>query len=344
MREKPTYEILLSKQKGIKPLRAALAFGRLGYNIADNVLYAKGIDENGHERVFAIAGRRFTDISDSGVVTEDIIANIPSGALSPGDIVQQGTSLTDLVKKLLIAGFKPVLVPPSVSISIDMPAAVEAGHQQEATLSAAFDRGKILGNNIDGTWDESALQHPRAGQASKYVFQGADNGLSPVFPLGNLQVGDETLLFEASVFYHAGEQPLNSRGEPYMEALPAGSLPIAVSVTGHRMLFFGHSLTVNSSSQVRSLQSSMLNPGSNTAFDIHIPQGATSVVVAYPASIRNIQSVRYVQGLDAQIRDLFEMTIIDVEGANGYNPIPYKVFTYTPIEAFQMSATYKVIL
>lgn len=344
MREKPTYEILLSRQKGIKPLRAALAFGRLGYNIADNVLYAKGIDENGHEKVFAIAGKRFTDISDSGVVTEDIIANIPSGALSPGDIVQQGTSLTDLVKKLLVAGFNPQLVPPSVSLSINMPAAVEAGHQQEVALSLAFDQGKILGANSGGTWDDSALQHPRAGQASKYVFQGADNGLSPVFPLGNLQIGDETIAFEASVFFLSGEQPLNSRGEPFMEALPAGSLPASVSVTGHRRLFFGHSLSANSSSQVRSLQSSVLNPGNNTAFDIHIPQGATGVVIAYPATLRNITSVRYAQGLDAQISELFEMTLIDVEGANGYNPIPYKVFTYTPIEAFQMSATYKVIL
>jgi hypothetical protein len=95
---------------------------------------------------------------------------------------------------------------------------------------------------------------------------------------------------------------------------------------------------------VRGLSTSSLNPGNGTAFTINIPSGATHVSFAYPASLREVSTVKYVEGLNSEVKDVFTEASINVAGANGYSPIPYRVYTMIPAEPFSEAATYNVTI
>ena len=104
----------------------------------------------------------------------------------------------------------------------------------------------------------------------------------------------------------------------------------------------GISNSASSSADIRSLSNSYLNPSSGDTFTINIPTGATNVVIAYPDTISAINSIKYVEGLNAEVKDAFTLSTLSVEGANGYSSINYKVYVYTPVEPFGAPATYNV--
>ncbi len=76
--------------------------------------------------------------------------------------------------------------------------------------------------------------------------------------------------------------------------------------------------------------------------EIAIPQGTQKVTFAYPETIRDVLSVKYVEGMNVEIKDIFVKTVVNVEGAEGGNGINYKVYTYVPAAPFGANATYNV--
>jgi hypothetical protein len=60
--------------------------------------------------------------------------------------------------------------------------------------------------------------------------------------------------------------------------------------------------------------------------------------------LQDVSSVKYVEWLNAEIKDVFIKTNVNVEWANGYTDIAYKVFIYTPVEPFPATATYLVTI
>ena len=96
---------------------------------------------------------------------------------------------------------------------------------------------------------------------------------------------------------------------------------------------------------MRALAGSTLNPSNGTSFTINIPSGATSVSFAYPDTLRDVDSVIYVEGLNAEIKSAFgSPQSISVNGANGFAAIGYKVYTYTPASTYSQNVTYIVTI
>ena len=67
------------------------------------------------------------------------------------------------------------------------------------------------------------------------------------------------------------------------------------------------------------------------------------VVIAIP-NTHSISSIKYVEGMNADVKDVFVKTTLNVEGANGYSGISYDLYTYTPAEAFPSVSNYNVTL
>jgi hypothetical protein len=67
-------------------------------------------------------------------------------------------------------------------------------------------------------------------------------------------------------------------------------------------------------------------------------------VFAYPATLRDVASVRYQELSNVEVKSNFNITTIAVEGANAYAPVNYKVWTYVPVEPFPANANYKVFI
>ena len=101
-------------------------------------------------------------------------------------------------------------------------------------------------------------------------------------------------------------------------------------MTGYRKTFYGtledKELELNSTT-VRGLSSSTDKSSANgDSILVNIPVGVMRVVFAYPATLNDLSSVTDTNGLGAEILSSFNVINIDVNGYNGYEAKPYKVY------------------
>ena len=113
-----------------------------------------------------------------------------------------------------------------------------------------------------------------------------------------------------------------------------------------RNAFFGATKDVVfdiTSDNIRSLKSSADIKKGNT-ITLNIPKGSTNVIFAYPSSLNDVTSVKYVEGMNADIKDVFTKTTALISGANNSNPDTYNIYTYKPVTAFTQDVTYKITI
>lgn len=275
-----------------------------------------------------------------------ITALVSAGSIAAGDTLDAGTDFEGFVRRLVLKTFYPTFINPSLTLNTSLAANVEAGTLANVTLTAAFNLGQIRGALVGGLWNETAIQAPRAGAATDYTIDGTANGTNNSLNRADYQVTDGANTWSASVDYAQGAQPLDSDGQPFGAPLDAGTLNATRTIQGRRNAFFGTSSVTatpySHSAQIRDMAGKLLNPANGSAFTLAIPAGATLVCFAYPATLRDVSSVTYVEGLGAQVKGVFNKTSVQVAGANGYAPIEYKVFSFVPAEPFSQAATYQV--
>ena len=122
---------------------------------------------------------------------------------------------------------------------------------------------------------------------------------------------------------------------------------VETKYTFARKGFYGSVDTVGAvagctSADVRALANT-LTPKAGSTFSVNIPVGATKVIIAVPQG-RTLSSVLYVEGMNAEVKDIFVPVTVAVEGANGYTATDYTVYEYIPAAAYSAVCTYKVTL
>ena len=336
---------------GIEVLHVGNSFnpsgnGRIGVNTSNpNVELTVVGDISATGTIYAnsiiLSGRSLEDVVTT---TTNVTADIAAGAINAGNVVPAGTSLQKFVEQLLLKTFYPTFTNPSASMSSNLASTVESG-TTGITLTVNLNRGAITGKSIGGIWQPSTFQDFRSGAATNYVINGTNNGSTNSLSFPSAIIADGSNSFSSTTTYAQGPQPVDSKGAAYLTPLASGTANANVSVAGARRGFYGVSSLANTSALIRSLGNST-NPGvsNGTSFTISIPAGATSVVFAYPSSLQNVTTVKYVEGLNAEVKANFSQTTVAVEGLNSYSAINYKVYRYVPVEPFPSSATYTVTI
>ena len=288
-----------------------------------------------------LSGRSLEDVVTT---TSNVTADIAAGAIAAGNVVPAGTSLQEFVEQLLLKTFYPTFTNPSASMSSSLASTVESG-TTGITLTVNLNRGAITGKSIGGIWQPATFQDFRSGTATNYLINGTNNGTTNSLAFPSVVIADGSNSFSSTTSYAQGPQPVDSKNIAFSTPLVAGTTGASVTVTGARRGFYGVSSLANTSALIRSLGNST-NPGvsNGTSFTINIPAGATSVVFAYPSSLQNVTTVKYVEGLNAEVKSNFTQTTVAVEGLNSYTAINYKVYRYVPVEPFPSSATYTVTI
>lgn len=283
------------------------------------------------------------ELSEVIATTEEVVSDVTIGGIDPLDVISVGTNLQTLVTRLLKRTYFPTFVNPSVNLYDSLNTNVESG-SVGITFTASFNAGAINGDLNGGIWDPNLKQADRAGSVTKYTFEGIDNGTNNVLTVPTIVIQDGANVFDVIVDYNTGPQPKDSINNNYNSPLPAGSVSDTSTVYGVRKAFYGVDGSVTNSSGIRSLGSYLLNPSNGSSFTINIPPGTTSVSFAYPATLRDVSQVEYVEGLSADVKSVFTKTTVNVEGANGYSAIAYKVYTYTPINPYSSEVNYIVTI
>ena len=153
---------------------------------------------------------------------------------------------------------------------------------------------------------------------------------------------DTNYTITATATYGDGAVPVTNLGNPYEAGkIAAGSKTGSTStkITGYRNTFYGtyntKEGTVNST-YIRALPSKSNKALANgSTFSVQVPVGAMRIMLAYPATLRDVTSIKDRNGLNAESKSSFTLSTVSVEGANGATAIEYKVYTMDRAEANQ---------
>ena len=273
------------------------------------------------------------------LITTSAIGNI---TLTNGQatIAAEGKNLKQVFETIFVKEKNPTVVQPSVSVSLNGAGAKEVGTKITPSYNATFNKG-------------SYEYGPDTGLTATWAVKDSRNeeGTAAAGSFSELEVGDNTnYTVTATATYGAGATPLTNIGNPYAAgAIVAGSKNgTSSAITGYRNSFYG-TLTempeALSSATIRGLSGKANSKWTNgKTFTISIPVGAKAVIFAYPATLRDVTSVKDVNGLSAEVKSAFVKSTLSVEGANAYAGADYKVYVSEFAEAVQKANTYNVTI
>lgn len=273
------------------------------------------------------------------LITTSAVGNI---TLTNGQatIAAEGKNLKQVFETIFVKEKNPTVTQPSVSVSLSGAGAKEVGTKVTPSYNATFNKG-------------SYEYGPDTGLTATWAVKDSRNeeGTAAAGSFSELEVGDNTnYAVTATATYGAGAAPLTNIGNPYAAgAIVAGSKKgTSSAITGYRNSFYG-TLTempeALSSATIRGLSGKANSKWTNgKTFTISIPVGAKAVIFAYPATLRDVTSVKDVNGLSAEVKSAFVKSTLSVEGANAYAGADYKVYVSEFAEAVQKANTYNVTI
>lgn len=261
------------------------------------------------------------------------------GGLETGDTIPQGTSLDELIVMLTQRSQAPTYTQPGVTCRVS-----------SGTNPGNYEVGTEINTTIQGTF----TQNDAGALTSIEIKKGSDSVLSsPTSPVTTdaqvFTLGDETVTFTAVATYAEGEIKNDNLGQPSPNGhIQAGSKTSSgVSFTGKRNLFYGTGVgpvPELTSEAVRGLTGKQLNPSNGTVFNINIAVGQQYVIFAYPATLRDVNQVMYVETNDTGMAASFTKSNISVQGANNAAGADYKVYSYGMATPAQAPMTFKVTI
>ena len=266
-----------------------------------------------------------TVISTSRTQTDIRVNGVTGLGIANNATIPAGTSFDELVKMLVQKPIAATYTKPTIAIANNSGQAsgnVEAGSSITPKLKATFTKN-----------DAGALSKIAIKNGSTEVSTGTT---SPLTYAGEaITIGDESITFTATATY--GDAPVknNNLGQESKENWFAGDTitSSAYTITGKRNAFYGTGVgavpTVNSAF-VRGLVNTKLAPAANTTFTINVAIGQQYIAFAYPADLRDVTNVTYVEANDSGMASNFTKTTTNVADARGgENGLKsYKVYTY----------------
>lgn len=261
--------------------------------------------------------------------TEEVEVNLGSGGsvggLATGDTIPAGTTLDELITMLTQKSVPATYTQPGVTCRVSSGTAAgsyEVGTEINTTLQATFTQ------NDAGALTTLAINKSGGGEP---IISG---GTSPqTTDPQTFTLGEETVSFTATASYAAGAIKNDNLGKPSPEGqIQAGSkTSAAVSFVGKRNLFYGTGTGATpemTSEVVRGLANKKLGPTNGTSFNINVAAGQQYVVIAYPATLRNLTKCFYVEQ-NTDLVENFALQTKSVQGANGAAGADYKVYVYS---------------
>ena len=276
---------------------------------------------------------------DKDLITTSAVGNI---TLTNGQatIAATGKNLKQVFDTIFVKEKNPSVTQPSVSVSLAGAGAKEVGTKVTPSYTATFNAGKYEFGPATGcsitSWSVTDTNNAEPLSTAAGSF-------------AEITVADDTnYKVTATGNFSEGVIPVTNVGNEYAAGkIAAGSKSATSSaITGYRNSFYG-TLTEKgelTSDIIRSLGKSNKALTNGSTFGITIPVGAMRVVFAYPETLRDVSSVKDVNGLNAEISGAFTKSTLSVEGLNNFQGINYKVYVTDFAEAVATANTYNVTI
>lgn len=251
-----------------------------------------------------------------------------------------GKNLKQVLDMIVAEEKNPSVTQPSVSVTLSNSGAKEVGTNFTPNYSCNLNPGSYQYGPATGITATSWSISDTNSNSSD-----AQNGSLTAFQV----IESTNYRVSVTVQHTAGAIPVTNLGNDYASGqIQAGSKSAnSANVTGYRNTFYGTLTTKDSlpdSTVIRGLSRSNKQLNNGSKFSINIPVGAIRVVIAYPATLRNLTSVTDVNGMGAEISSSFVLNTIQVAGENNYNPVDYKVYILDYANANDTANTYNVTI
>lgn len=312
----------------------------------DDMTSAVGIDSDG--KLWVKPGSEIDTISaDKVMFSGDLVFTYPFGKYVPTGgkvtVPADNKSWLDILNDAYSEDKNPTITQPTVAVSSTTAKTYEVGTSVAPAYSASFNAGKYeYGPNPTGV----AIT---AWSASNNVTEETKDTQSGTFAAYIVPDGSAYRI-TVSGTYSDGQIPVTALNKPYTAGQIKGATKTAQTgiISGYRNSFYGtfaDKSTAISSASIRGLaQKSGKALANGNTFTVNVPVGAESVVIAYPATLRNVTSIKDVNGLNADITSAFTASTVNVEGAAGYTAINYKVYRIDFAKANDTANKYTVTI
>ena len=283
-----------------------------------------------------------SNITMAGSYTQ--VGNLTKTQNGTATFETKGLSVADALTQIFSKRLQPsITANPSVgTVTISKTGVVEAGTVvQDITVSAAtFSAGSYTYGPATGVTATSWATTRKSNLADVALTDVGVGGAAT--DAGPFTIGDQTgdysqLYYRVTANYGDGVLADDNLGSDCTNntQIKAGSCyKDSSKITTYRKYFYG--ATVSRPSEINSgyIRDNLTNSSgacaNGTTFTISVPEGATTVVIAYPATFQDLTEVIDTGAMNDNIVGLFTPATKKVEGANGYTGIDYKVYSYTP--------------
>ena len=288
------------------------------------------------------------DITLAGNYTQ--VGNLTKTQTGTATFSTDGISVAAALKEILSKRVQPsITANPSVgNVTISPFGAVEAG-----TIIDSITGSKVTFDDGAYTYEAATGVTVTGRTVTRVTSPAASGGDVTVNDDGSFtdtgadgtgfQIGDQggegvlsNLKYTETVSYSAGNVAKDNLGDasnPVVK-ISAGSVSkTSAAITPFRKYFYGYGSTQTvtiDSDVIRSLTNSTGAASNGTTFTINITDGTKEVIIAYPGSLRDITSIEDKNAFGTDIKGSFTKSTVQVEGANGYTAIDYKVYVYHP--------------
>lgn len=273
------------------------------------------------------------DITTAGSYTN--VGNITKGSTE----LTAGKSIADVLQAIFTKELNPTATAPSVNLSVPNAGSHEVGSVVSISYQASLNPGSYTYGPATGVQAESWSITDNAGHTAT----------EPTGSFDSVTVTDNiNYKITAQATHTEGAVPVTNLGNPYAASqIAAGTKSkTSGSLTGFRKYFYGSNVVAAelNSANIRKLTNSNGALGTSKSFDMNIAEGTTQVIIAFPtATGKTLSSVIDTGAMNSPITDSFIKSVVDVEGANGYEAVSYDVYVYSPETALGAN-TYKVTI
>ena len=279
------------------------------------------VDENGYLNFTMSDGS--TIISDTPISAEtngdselehDIVSNVAVGNASAGTTLPKGMTFTEYAEKVHVA-----TLPPSVKINTPTSATHEIGEViTTLPISATITKGTYT--------------------LSKAQFYDGNTLLNTITGIPTNGV--------VSMNYSCNNNDTDMKIKVVATDSNGLTGNASVDIKYARGIFYGTSTTTdlyNTSALVRSLSKKELGKISGYKFTVDIPVGTKSVIIAIPSTM-NLSAINFRESMGMDVLSTFNVSKVDVNGANGYDTISYNVYQYIGQAEFTQASHYDVTI
>jgi hypothetical protein len=314
----------------------------------DEMTAQVGVDESGALWYKpGTGGTSETPTADEVLFTKDLVLTEQFGRYVPVDgkvtVPAENISVQAVVLDAFSQDKNPTITQPSVSVS--------------SSTARAYEVGTSVTPAYNGSLNPGAYEYkPKPTGVAAQSWSAVNNVTSE-------QIAAQSGTFAAYIVpdganykitlnctYSDGEIPFTALDQEYPDGQIKGGTKSATTgaITGYRNSFYGTTTDkkiTTDSTLIRGLaQKSNRSYSNGSTFSVTIPVGAIRVIIAYPAVLRDLTSIKDVNGMNTDITSAFVKSTIDVEGASSYLAIPYKVYTQDFAAPNDVKDTYTVTI